>query len=68
MRFILAFAVLFLPTFFMGGTLPVLIRFAVRHQRDLGRRLGWLYGVNTLGAAAGAIAAGFFLLPALGVS
>src|SRR5262249_36227866 len=27
----------------------------------------WLYGINTLGAAAGAVSAGFVLMPALGV-
>jgi hypothetical protein len=32
-----------------------------------GRRIGWLYGVNVLGAAAGALATPWLLLPALGV-
>ena len=32
-----------------------------------GRRIGWLYGVNMLGAAAGALATPWLLLPALGV-
>jgi spermidine synthase len=68
MRFILAFGVLFLPTFFMGATLPVLIRFMVHAYGELGTRLAFLYGINTCGAAGGALLAGFVLLPTLGTA
>jgi spermidine synthase len=67
LRVALALAILFVPTFLMGGTLPVLTRGLVRAQRDFGPRLSWLYGVNTLGAVVGAVSAGFVLIPALGV-
>lgn len=67
MRIALSFVVLALPTLLMGATLPLLVQFAVRRQEELGPRLAWLYGINTLGAAGGAIAAGFVLIPALGV-
>ena len=60
-------AVLFVPTFLMGGTLPVLARGLVRSRGDFGPRLAWLYGVNTLGAVVGAVSAGFVLIPSLGV-
>ncbi|RJP34413.1 MAG: hypothetical protein C4547_10825 [Phycisphaerales bacterium] len=66
-RVALAFAVLVLPTFFMGGTLPLLVRFLVRGPADLGERLSGLYAVNTFGAVLGTLAAGFVLLPRLGV-
>jgi spermidine synthase len=59
--------VLFLPTFLMGGTLPVLVRGLVRTSGELGARLGRLYWVNTAGAVAGTLAAGFLLLPAMGL-
>ena len=68
MRIAFAFGVLVLPTTFMGATLPVLIRFMVHAHGELGTRLSLLYGINTLGAAAGAATAGFVLLPGLGVS
>ncbi|MFP6638784.1 MAG: fused MFS/spermidine synthase [Myxococcota bacterium] len=68
MRFALSFGVLLLPTFFMGATLPVLIRFMVHAHGELGTRLSLLYGINTCGAAGGAILAGFVLLPNLGNS
>jgi len=55
-------------TFLMGGTLTLLIRYVVAD--DLGAtgwRVGALYGVNTLGAALGAFATDFALIPNLGI-
>jgi spermidine synthase len=66
-RIALSFVVLALPTSLMGATLPVLVQFSVRRRAELGTRLAWLYGLNTLGAAVGAVAAGFLLIPELGV-
>jgi spermidine synthase len=51
----------------MGGTLPVLVRGLHFHRRPLSRTVAGLYGINTLGAACGALASGYVLLPALGV-
>ncbi len=62
-----AAVVLFVPTFLMGGTLPVLIHGLSRSSAEVGRRLARLYWVNTAGAVAGAFAAGFLLLPAIGL-
>lgn len=59
---------LLIPTFFMGGTLPLLVRTLNRERREFSSQLAWLYGMNTLGAVAGTLLAGFVLLPALGVS
>ncbi|MEM7244812.1 MAG: fused MFS/spermidine synthase [Acidobacteriota bacterium] len=67
MRVVLAVSVLLLPTFLMGGTLPLLTRLVVAGPREFGRRLSQLYGINTTGAVAGTALAGFVLLPALGV-
>src|SRR5258706_4041361 len=47
LRFFGAAIVLFLPTFLMGGTLPVLVRGLARHSVALGTRLARLYWVNT---------------------
>jgi spermidine synthase len=66
-RAALAFAALVVPTFLMGGTLPVLVAAVVRRHADLHARLASLYAINTFGAAAGAAIAGFSLLPAFGV-
>jgi spermidine synthase len=67
-RFVLCFAVLFLPTAMMGGTLPALARFASGVPRKLAASVGGLYGVNTLGAFLGTLIAGFWLLPGYGLA
>ncbi len=66
-RFLLCLPALLLPTFLMGGTLPVLARFYTSSLARIGRGAGDLYGVNTFGAVLGTLLAGFALVPALGV-
>lgn len=67
-RFALSSALLIVPTTLIGATLPLLSRYVVTAQQELGRQVGRLYAVNTLGAAAGAAASGFVFLPRLGVA
>jgi spermidine synthase len=55
------------PTLLMGMSLPFLARAVVTDVDSAGRRLGWLYGVNIVGAAAGAFATPWWLLPRFGV-
>lgn len=59
--------VLLPPTILMGGTLPVLAKYAVRSQRRAGRRIGVLYGMNTLGGVTGCLVAGFGFIPSWGL-
>ncbi len=68
LRVVLTFVLLLPPTFLMGGTLPVLSRFLVRHSEKLGRNLGMLYAVNTFGAVIGIALSGFVLIPAMGLT
>jgi spermidine synthase len=67
LRFAGSALVLFLPTFLMGGTLPVLVRGLTRNLGELRARLSRLYWINTAGAVAGTFAAGFLFLPLLGL-
>jgi spermidine synthase len=62
-----SFAILMLPTLFMGATLPLLARHAVRSDAELGPRIAWLYAINTAGAVAGTLCTAFLLLDALGL-
>jgi spermidine synthase len=66
-QLLLAILVLGPPTILMGGTLPLLSRFLVRRREEIGGLVGALYAANTIGAAAGAYAATYFLLPGIGV-
>lgn len=68
LRVLLAALGMIVPTVLMGGTLPVLTRYVAGAEGGLARRLSFLYGLNTLGAVAGAFAAGFVLLPRLGLT
>ncbi len=63
-----AFFVILIPTFCMGGTLPLLGQMVDRGQHRLGQTAGWLYVVNTTGAGLGALAVPFLLLPQLGLT
>ncbi len=65
-RTVLAVVVLLPATTVMGATFPVLIRAAAR-SAALPFSLSRLYGWNTLGGMAGAVAAGFLLLPSAGI-
>lgn len=65
-RFLVCALILFVPTMFMGATLPLLSKFLVRSSSRVGSGAGALYAINTLGAVAGSLVAGFVLLPTFG--
>lgn len=60
--FLLSFGLLMIPTFLMGMTLPLLTQTFVRRVESSGRTIGLLYGINTLGAAFGALLAAYVLI------
>ena len=65
-RFAVCFTVLLPATLFMGATLPVVSQHWSQRETSLVSGIGFLYGLNTLGAVVGVIATGFLLLPRLG--
>ena len=67
LRYGLTLGALVVPSFLMGATLPAAALALRRAGQAAGRAAGWAYGWNTLGAAAGTFAAGYFLLPAVGI-
>src|SRR5260370_24363000 len=67
-RVFLAAAIMLPPTVLMGASLPVLTRALVRDGSSVGREVGMLYGLNTLGGAAGVYLGTFFLLPSVGLT
>src|SRR5687767_10098456 len=67
-RFIVAFLVLIVPTSLMGATLPLIVKSAIARADRIGGKIGLLYAINTTGAIAGALIAGFYLISEIGVS
>jgi len=56
------------PTLLMGMSLPLLARAVTRSLQQAAAHLACLYGMNTLGAAAGALLTTWYLLPLHGIS
>lgn len=65
-RIFLSVLVLGFSTFMMGGTLPAVVRYATAEDDAGRRRIGFLYGINTLGAVTGAAVATFFMMEFFG--
>lgn len=66
-QFALSFLVMFAPTFGFGLVFPVALHLAARDPSAIGAVVGRLYAVNTAGAIAGAVLAGFVFVPFFGV-
>lgn len=64
--FLIVFAALLWPTFLMGCSLPLLGKAIVQDIARSARQIGWLYGINTLGAGVGALAAGWLIIGHVG--
>ena len=56
-----------MPALVMGFTFPLANAVVQHAERPVGRRAGVLYFSNTLGAVCGSLAAGFVLLPTMGI-
>jgi len=70
-RFACVVPILIVPTTLMGTTLPLLARHFVQSEQRAGvvaSRVGALYAINTFGAVAGVLLAGFVLLPTVGLA
>ena len=61
-RAVVAALCLLPPTILMGATLPIAARLTDRHPSTSAAWVGLIYAANTIGAVAGALTAGFFLL------
>jgi len=68
LRLFISFAILFIPTFMMGGTLPILSKYFIDNVENASLKLGTLYAVNTFGACLGAAISTFLLIGSIGVN
>ena len=65
-RFALTSCVLFPITVCLGAIFPLAVKICTRDLEAVGRSVGTLYSINTLGAIVGAFIAGFAIIPAIG--
>ncbi len=65
--FLVIFSLLFIPTFFMGGQFPVVVKILIERLANLGENVGRVYASNTIGSIVGSFVAGFVLIPVVGV-
>jgi spermidine synthase len=68
LRLVTSLLLLSIPAAAMGATFPIASRWFVQQAWHAARDAGALYASNTVGAAIGALLAGFVLLPSLGLA
>lgn len=66
-KFLLCSLVMMVPTILLGSLFPMVTQICTRDYSELGRKVGIVYSVNTLGNIGGSFAAGFILIPYLGM-
>jgi spermidine synthase len=62
-----ASSVLLIPALIMGAAFPLFARVYIRSTGNVGRGVGTIYSVNTLGGIVGSLAMGFVIVPLLGL-
>jgi len=66
MVFATVFSIFFLPSLVLGTFVPVAVKAAVQRATDVGTTIGSVSAWNAVGSIVGTLAAGFWLIPALG--
>ncbi|HEV2121611.1 MAG TPA: fused MFS/spermidine synthase, partial [Chloroflexota bacterium] len=67
-RFVLAFAIMLVPTTFMGSTLPIVVKSSLLRSYGAEQNVSRLYAANTFGAILGTFLAGFLLIGLFGIT
>ena len=67
LQIVLSIAVMILPAFCLGAALPCVIHLVCTRLSHVGFSVSRVYAYNTAGAIIGSFAAGFLLVPMLGV-
>jgi len=57
----LVVVLLFIPSFFMGGVLPLATKIVARTHNEIAKSVGNIYALDTLGSALGGLLTGFLL-------
>ena len=56
------------PTLLMGATMPLLLAYCREKRGQINMAVANPYAANTIGAALGALLAGYYILPAMGIT
>jgi spermidine synthase len=67
-HFAVLFVIILIPSIIMGTVFPTLIRIYASSISTLGRKVGKIYAVNTVGAIVGSFVSGFVLIPLVGIN
>jgi len=67
LEFLFCFMIMLVPTIFSGMSLPVASRIANRDMQVLGKSIGGIFAINTIGSVFGVLITGLVLIPLLGV-
>jgi spermidine synthase len=67
-EFMLCFFIIIIPTFASGACFPLVARLCMKYRSfQIGRTVADVYSFNTIGGIFGSLAAGFILIPVIGV-
>ena len=64
---VLTVTLVFIPTLLMGATLPILTQHVVNQAPNVGRSVGLLYSVNTVGSATACVVSAVWLMRTMGM-
>lgn len=67
-KFVVVLVVLITPTLAIGATFPLAVRLLTRNTEDVGGSVSLVYGLDTMGAALGALLSGFVFVTGFGLS
>jgi len=66
-NFIVCFSVMIIPAILMGIVLPLAGQIYTQNIREIGKNIGDIYAVNTIGCIIGSFLTGFVFIPFLGI-
>jgi spermidine synthase len=67
-QFLFSALIILIPTILIGLTLPIVNVLAVNKVEETGRKVGSIFGINTVGTVLGSLITGLVLIPFIGIS
>jgi spermidine synthase len=66
-KFTVCALMMIIPTILLGSLFPMVTQICAKDYKELGKRVGTIYSINTLGNIGGSFMAGFALIPLIGI-